>query len=334
MIAFVGSGATRNHGYSGWDKTFVDNYRKAIAATVEDELATASEKKTFTEKNNIARAIIKGLKANKGEAPLKSDVALNLDLLENLYGITRLPEDAEEFQKVRKKFAELFNPQSFKHEESKPEKVPLEKDVLQSLFSQLLIRRIITLNYDVEAEIAFLRQVRKCSRNTAIKDLVREFETLPDDTIDLTLDLPNGYRLRSLIAERNKNDKLVEFALGAPDRTISILHLHGRYDQPNSLVVSKRDYRDLYWRKDLSKPLVEQGLKSVFIGNPILHIGIGMSEADVTRTLEQFMSDTPLDVEFPRFILKNTFATEPENEAFRLRMFHDFGVYTIFDTDV
>ena len=216
----------------------------------------------------------------------------------------------------------------------------LTKDtVLEALLHDLNIDRTITLNYDLEAELEY------CSRGPptepgqdAMAALGRKYDDPRSDC--LIKRLPDARSMASDIFNRERTDRLFEFAIGSADHEYHVLHLHGRADAFDSMVVSYRDYDRLYRRDGLTKAPFEHALKLLFAGNPILFVGIGMSEADVNRTLQDFVGNHPYRRIMPTFLLWNSYRKKSGRidgdacDTFRIDMLHRLGVLTIFSHEL
>ena len=359
MVAFVGSMATRSVN-KGWSE-IIEDYIKALESQhvpdaevgsrttgtpygLERSESALSEGVT-RDVDNERQALVDAVRASTSDDPLK------LDIIETLLNVSRdTAGHQDRYDAAREAFAEEFEPQP------SVDSLTSRNDICGALMRDLPIKRFLTLNYNAELEVAALEIMAGANRKKAVEKWEAALHNAAeDDPTEVRYDTLDGRRLVSQIIDRDRSERLMSFALGVPERQINVLHLHGRYDQPKSMIVSKRDYRELYWRSGLRKPPIEHGLKAIFRGNPILFVGIGMTEDDVMRNFDQFMSDTPQPLDFPRFVLwsshdkakdrpslkdKNGIqlpgrvSRDDADMAFRLRMFHRFGVYVIYDTDV
>lgn len=152
--------------------------------------------------------------------------------------------------------------------------------------------------------------------------------------------MTNGHFVESNIVDRERPDRLLEFSIGSTEVDRHILHLHGRADAPESLVAHIRQYDRLYRLDDLYRDPFDYGLKVLFGGNPILFVGVGMSEPEVNQTLQYFVSNSPLRRPAPLFLLWT--ASEIDDDEERKVYMHDrrtdwwsrLGVRVIFDEDL
>jgi len=284
---------------------------------------------------NLSRAAELALDRIKSEIRPKQTNIDSTTALEIAESVMFGPDyrDSNVHKDLRIKFAESFDPKNVKMRHIS------KFDVYKTIIQNLRPRRILTLNYDVEAELAVISRTENIDRRGVREKWQNDLDAKPPNSSRIMCELSGGYTLISDTVDRQRPDAMLEFALGVPDDVIKIMHLHGRYDLWESLIFSKTDYRDLYWRDDPTKAALNQGLKAIFIGNPVLFVGIGMTEADVNRVMEQFVSDKPLERQFPRFLLWS--ATESldkplcvEDERFRMEMYYRYGIYVIFDKDL
>lgn len=225
---------------------------------------------------------------------------------------------------------------------------------IKPLLENLGITRFVTLNYDFELERALMLRIdeRNLLRPESdseparkFRDFVGPLEAQREITLDpikrLRRTRADGLTVESDVLDRERVDRLIEFAVGSANVDYHLLHLHGRADAPSSMVVDIRDYDRLYRRDDLFKNPFEHGRRVLFAGNPVLFVGVGMTEAEINATLQDFVSDSPYRRTAPAFLLWNTtsFSTRQKDrsEEKRLRRI-DFlqrlGVYVIFDDDI
>lgn len=248
---------------------------------------------------------------------------------------------------------------------------------IRPLIESLGIKRIATLNYDLELERAFMlrgdeREILKVGDAKATEKrrkkppLTREegfaaraTEPLgPLSTVEqfigeaesgkpivrlrrnrLSRTMGNGVSVESDIVDRERPDRLFEFAVGSAETDRHILHLHGRADVPESMVANIRQYDRLYRLDDLYRDPFDHGLRVLVGGNPLLFVGVGMTEAELNATLEYFVSNVPVRRPAPTFVIWNTNDREGDEKTrfmedrrldFRIRL----GVHLIFDEDI
>lgn len=148
----------------------------------------------------------------------------------------------------------------------------------------------------------------------------------------------DGWAIESDLLNRERIDRLIEFGVGTDDVDGHVMHLHGRACTPDSMIVTQRDYDNLYRREDLNKRPFESAKRMMMGGNPILFVGLGMTEPEINHDLHEFISNNPYQRVAPTFLLWSARAgkglSPEECEAKRLDMLRRLGVLTIFDTDL
>lgn len=205
------------------------------------------------------------------------DSPLELPIWENAHetefdekGIFRKP-DVTQFRSRRSIMANRFDPMAI-------------------MARDLGIRTYITTNYDFEIERFFQDSgYRQFSPDGADVDA---FDPLRPWT------MAKGYRSDSIggvlsdeTFEPDQAANLVSFALGSEWRDAAVFHLHGRATKNDSLVVTERDYMNLYLRQDEFRETTNEAISLAFGSKPILFLGLGMGEADLLRPLRQFISN-------------------------------------------
>ncbi|WP_339500851.1 SIR2 family protein, partial [Pseudomonas canadensis] len=139
---------------------------------------------------------------------------------------------------------------------------------------------------------------------------------------------------------RERTDRLIEFAVGSAEHEYHVMHLHGRADRHETMVVSYRDYDRLYRRSGTSKVPFEHALGLLYSGNPVLFVGIGMSESEINQSLQDVVGDHPYRRVMPTFLLWNADMTlseearKADKAIKRIDMLHRLGVLTLFDDDL
>lgn len=229
-----------------------------------------------------------------------------------------------------------------------------ELSVPHALFHRLGIRRFATLNYDLELErLALLpdKSFRKSNSETRFIPFdelrsLREQQRQEHEMFSWNLGsgrirrvMTDGSAAESDILNRERIDRLFEFAVGTDDVDSHIMHLHGRACNARTMIASQRDYDQLYRRNDLNRVPFEFAKRMLMGGNPILFVGIGMSEAEVNREMEDFISNQPYHRVAPIFLLWNQHQGQSAEKALerrtkRLDWLHRLGVIAIFDSDL
>lgn len=222
------------------------------------------------------------------------------------------------------------------------------------LLSKLGIKRYITTNYDLELERALMLggqlqndpnqpddKKPELSPFKALCGLRKQFDG-PPFSWDLGSGrirrvFNDGWAVESDLLNRERIDRMIEFAVGTDDSDGHVMHLHGRCDDWRSMIVSLRDYDRLYRHNDLNRAPFELAKKLMMGGNPLLFVGMGMTEQTLNRELEEFISNNPYQRVSPTFVLWSAIPggmLEPVRRAKRLDLLRRLGVMTIFDTDL
>lgn len=219
---------------------------------------------------------------------------------------------------------------------------PDEQKILINLLEDLKITRFVTTNYDAEIEFAirekFEDEVSK--RYLLLKEWADEAaRDGQGDGAHLRLTLDDGNVLASDAFSRDRLDRLIEFSVGAADVDFHVLHLHGRVDRPETMVISYRDYDRLYRKAGASKLPFDQALTMLHSTNPVLFVGLGMREPELNRALEELVGNQPFRGLGRRFLIWSPLTdrgemSDKDRWAFRVEKLHKLGVLTIFDDEV
>lgn len=227
------------------------------------------------------------------------------------------------------------------------------------LCNSLGIKRFITTNYDLEIEYETMHpRMTRVGAAKWFRDSAEKQRRLAQSQISQTSQFdfriahvtPDGRRIVSDIFHRERPDRLFQFAVGSPDHDIAILHLHGRVTDPQTMIVTQADYDRHYRRSGIAKLPFEHARNALFGGNPVVFVGLGMSEADFLTSLEQFVSDDRPGHLPPTFAIWNAdkpgdqsrTKTEPrtpgeisvDNDLWRMRVYRKFGTLVLFDTEI
>lgn len=221
------------------------------------------------------------------------------------------------------------------------------QDVLGALINTLGVRRVATLNYDFELERRLMLPDAEPGE-TAFSALRRLRASATGEIFEWQLSsgrirrvMASGQAVESDILNRERIDRMLEFAIGTDDVDHHVLHLHGRACSSESMILSYRDYDKLYRRRGLSKLPFEFAQRIMMGGNPIVFVGMGLSEGELNEALEDFVSSSPYQRAAPTFLLWNVEKSDlgraqgaSRMEMLRLDWLHRLGVLTIFDTDL
>ena len=346
VIAFTGSWATVEFGYPDW------------AGLLRAELNNYFNKKGEARKLKSVGLLTAANAVNKRDSG-------SLVAQEFLLSAARLTEslseqDLEGFLKdYREDVAKLFKGKGHPK---------VKESTMDRIVNRFGIRRIITLNYDIEAEFSLSAQAS--DRTAATEQRWTAFDKkwtqsvckVDDDSEDratsprVLMHLPDGNSIVSDSFSRERTDRLFEFALGSSYIDGHVMHLHGRSDAPYSLIITQSDYDNLYRRSSLTKLPFEHAMRALFAGNPILFIGLGLSEDEVLYHLRNFVSDGRPHNLAPHFVLwspqderldsdkskeqtagrskRSPKSVSAEDELRRMRWYRQYGIYTIFDVEL
>ena len=331
IIAFTGSMTTLDRGYAKWPDFATKCFSEAARAFSEYEAAAPDRIKRLAD----IVTMFKNAKGKRDDRVSFSVIGETVDLAASYAssGAYINPNEAiakELFLNRHKNWA------------------PPGRTILEMLLHDLNIDRTITLNYDLEAELEYCHRDELSERNDEPADALTALgDCHRDDSTDMIVKrLPGARSMVSDVFNRERTDRLFEFAIGSADHEYHVLHLHGRADAFDSMVVSYRDYDRLYRRSGLSKAPFEHALKLVFAGNPILFVGVGMKEEEVNKALQEFVGNHPYRRITPTFLLWNSFEREERKgdgqpvidvdacNVFRIDMLHRLGILTLFSHEL
>ena len=329
LIAFVGSYATEDCGYPKWD-AFLKRYAKKAVnlARSPDPRSAKARQAIMSVKETFARN--------------NDDALVGLSVIE--YALAYLDEKlghGKRLDKFEKAGARFFR---LRKRADQPSNA-------RTIVRSLGIDRVITLNYDLEFEWELMTTAGEKMSNddsrlrvkrARLFKRLRKSRAINEDgsTRSLTRIIPGGRSVMSDVFNRERTDRLIEFAVGSPDYEAHILHLHGRVTHPETMIISLRDYNKQYRRGGTTRVPFEHALRILFAGNPILFLGVGMTEDEVTGTLENFVADNPSRHITSAFIIWNAPIHEDGTintrlrDALRFKWVHRFGVLTLFDDEL
>ena len=155
-------------------------------------------------------------------------------------------------------------------------------DPLETLVARLNVKRFMTTNYDLEVERYFIDKGYRLREDT--------FDQLHEPDRQQRVDGLGG-TIRDTAFRRESAAEMIGFAVDSGRNIANVYHLHGSATQDGHIVVTERDYMDLYLREDEHHEVVNESIRIAFSSNTLFFVGLGMSEDDVLRPLRQFMSD-------------------------------------------
>lgn len=180
-------------------------------------------------------------------------------------------------------------------------------DPIHSIERWFDVRRFITLNFDYQLEHALMLDDHCAAGHppdgleSAIDQKIVQVDS---DTGSMERHFPDGLVAASEVYTENAVGRLFEFALNSPDYRTHLLHLHGRADRPETMLLTDSDSNRRYRRDPKPAGLLEHALDVTLTGNPILFIGIGLSEPEITRPLRKLVSRSNAGPDQPAFAVQ------------------------------
>ena len=182
---------------------------------------------------------------------------------------------------------------------------------LKLIRGELNIRRIVSLNYD-NSFAKYLKEVKFRQPDSGKPQKVEVSRNYEGQTARITTLVDGG------LAE------LFDIASGNRNHVHDFLHLHGRQGISESLILTEQDYRERYLSTLDHQEGYREGLQYLLAGNPILFVGVGFREEDLTRPLRSLMLGKKTSEVNPLFSLD--FNTSGIDQ----RIMHNYIRYGIF----
>lgn len=185
---------------------------------------------------------------------------------------------------------------------------PAYLDPVSILHKELGIRRFVTMNYDAEIDkwlesLGFEEIVVRKDRDVLAAE---HAATPPRGSRSIMVDRFNNHA-EILAYEPGSAPDLFAFGVDTRDVDMRVLHMHGRIRKPESwLVMSEPDYQLRYARDAEPKAQSDDAMRLIFNANPLLFVGLGMTEHDVLKPLRAYnqaevsLSDRPSIALLPR----------------------------------
>jgi len=168
-------------------------------------------------------------------------------------------------------------------------------DPIDGIVRALGLRRLLTVNYDLELERYFRRRFGVDFQSD--RQEIDAGHGLPrSEEEDREIHFSGmGVRLVRAEMQKTSTSELLDFAI-PHDEDIHLYYLHGRSDTPQQmrrdrLIISESDYQKHYLENNQVRRSFDEGLRALFAANTVIFLGIGMSEPDLLRPLRQFVSD-------------------------------------------
>jgi tetratricopeptide (TPR) repeat protein len=208
-----------------------------------------------------------------------------------------------------------------------------DDDPLRVLLDDLRIKRFATTNYDLEIERMF--------ENSGFhRTFYSAQDQLKSDQIEPVGNM--GGRSREIVLHGETGADFVDFAAGNGPYLAQVAHIHGRATDEHGIapdehsiatakhgiILTERDYQRAYLSDEPQHSTAREGFEILFGGNPIIFLGMGLSEDDVMRALREFAANS---------IRRNTSviafrpATESaaQRDAFTLQQYIKHRVYVL-----
>ncbi|WP_350333915.1 SIR2 family protein [Coralliovum pocilloporae] len=220
-----------------------------------------------------------------------------------------------------------------------------ERDMIKVLMSDLGISRFVTLNYDVQIERLILRDQRMLEdgETEAFRDLCDETKTSRPHKKRLVIESGIEKGAISGTLDQDNIAEVVNFSAYSRRYARQVMHLHGRFDDPENLILAGSDYRNLYEIKSVARDSFSNAQRTLFDGNDVIFVGIGMSEDEIKRPLKRFLATEKFGQQHSRraFLLFSSSSCKEctvssqcssckiKDEEFVLNMHNQLGVSTI-----
>ncbi len=239
--------------------------------------------------------------------------------------------DNNTFKNIRAKKGSASNSlQYFRHEIRKIDFISRHSiihekmDPLSQLSLHLGINKFLTTNYDLEIERMLDDRGYEISRHSVSPQEVGDQQPRIDAL---------GGRVTDTTFQRDHTADLLSFTLNLEGNDGSVFHLHGLATADSDIVLTERDYMNLYLKSDDRRDMVNEAIDLAFSANPVLFLGIGMTEDDVMRPLRQFVSDQEKRKDRVAIALLPGSKSEDQMRAEASTLFTRFGVLPIYYGD-
>ena len=204
-------------------------------------------------------------------------------------------------------------------------------DPLDRTIRHLNIHRYLTTNYDFEIE-RFYQDIG--FREKEVRDSTIQNDNPNDrryyfDRGDYRVD-GIGTALWDTCFDPTRASDLVTFATDTAGSAASVFHLHGRATLDDPLVITERNYMEMYIKTDERREMINEGITMAFSASHILFIGLGMEEADVLRPLRQFISDNDQTRGYTAMVLLPADKSIEARSKFASALYLRYGTHTIF----
>lgn len=208
--------------------------------------------------------------------------------------------------------------------------IDMQLDPLEMVVMHLGINRFLTTNYDLEIERFYQdRGYRRFTDQAATESAAAPSDKRLPDMDSYRVDGLGG-ALKDQIFRRDHAADLVAFALDEASADAHVFHLHGRTTKDSEIVATERNYMDLYLRQDRYRETVDESIRVGFAANPLVFLGLGMTEADVLRPLRQFMSDKDRAVSRTAIAVLAALGSRADQAKQAATIYLRYGTHTIY----
>lgn len=177
----------------------------------------------------------------------------------------------------------------------------------------------------------FLRQTFKSTgkSSTAVRSLVKLplrhfFTTNYDRELEMEFRRQNGSSLD--IIDWTDAERSAQFVADWNQQHPAFVYLHGRYDRPESVILTERDYQRAYFRTSGNT----ERLAGIFLFHPVLFVGFSLTDPDLMALLRQANT---LSFQSARHYALIGLSSKREKDARyveRARLRRKYGVNAIF----
>ncbi|QNQ08656.1 SIR2 family protein [Sphingomonas alpina] len=206
----------------------------------------------------------------------------------------------------------------------------VKQDPYAILTEELEIKRFLTTNYDDELDRLLEARGFKETYQEDIAPVPADAGRPARPPATRTTYIDAVARRADVIAcEPGASAYMFEYGADRKDSRIQSLHIHGRARKQESLLVlSQRDYRERYARDDEPQAQTDDAMRQIFNGNPLLFLGLGMTEPDILRPLRAYSDEVSRIIERPAVAL---LPHKEGDKDIRQRMvaLSEYGIYTL-----
>jgi tetratricopeptide (TPR) repeat protein len=198
--------------------------------------------------------------------------------------------------------------------------LPSDADPLLRLVRHLGVTRFITTNYDLDLERLLYELGFRLNKPSATR---RKVDGLANSRDAL------GDQAHDGVFEPERANAMFDFAIQGAGRELSVIHLHGRATSGDQMVVTDRDYLNLYLRRDDQAEVAEQAIGLAFGANPLLFVGSGMNEDDILRPLRQFLAERSSREDRQAVVLLPADGSKAKQVEEVIALYSRYGVHTV-----